>query len=321
MNVLYINEHKQRQVGIPDCPGAVYLAARGFEAELEYELRRRGLELLFRRERLMGTREGPRHAVWAQNIWQSPRFIPIVSIAGAAAALKAIQRNWALYSTLEHRRASLIQEALPVVRAKPHVFGAPLPAAPMGAWTLWSRDLLLASPECSSSFANGEIHFAENKHAPPNRAYLKLWEVFTRIGRMPGPGDLCLDLGSSPGGWTWVLAGLGARVFSVDKAPLAAHIASDPLVEFCRGSAFAVEPRFTGSASWLFCDVACYPERLYSYIRKWIDSDVCTHLVCTIKFAGKTDFNTIDSFSDLSGGLCIHLFANKHEITWISLVK
>ena len=61
--------------------------------------------------------------------------------------------------------------------------------------------------------------------APPNRAYLKLWEALTLAanmpdGRMPRPGELCLDLGSSPGGWSWVLQKLGARVISVDKAPL-----------------------------------------------------------------------------------------------------
>lgn len=269
----------------------------------------------------MGTKEGPRHAVWAQNVWLRPRFIAVPSIAGGAAALKAVQRNWVLYSTLEHRRAALIQESLPARKAKPHPFGAPAPTAPLGAWTLWSRDLILASELCSSPFPNGEFHFAENKEAPPNRAYLKLWEVFTRTGRMPAPGDLCLDLGSSPGGWTWVLAGLGARVFSVDKAPLAPHIAGHPLVEVCRGSAFAVEPRFTGDVSWLFCDVACYPERLYSFVRKWLDAGMRAHMVCTIKFTGKTDFAALDSFSSIEGSMCMHLFANKHEVTWIHLVK
>ena len=299
----------------------MYLAPQGFDAELFEELSRKGLHVLFRKERLVGTREGPAHVVWAQNVWLDPCFIPITSIATGASALKAIQRNWVLHATGEYRRAALIQESLPPVRPRPHVFGTPPPAAPLGSWTLWNRELMLASSRSSSPFPNGEAHFAEDRTAPPNRAYLKLWEAFTRIGRMPGPGDLCLDLGSSPGGWTWVLAGLGARVFSVDKAPLAPHIAAHPLVETCRGSAFSLEPRFTGNVSWLFCDVACYPERLYSLVRRWIDSGIHAHMVCTVKFAGKTDFDALDCFLNISESMCMHLFVNKHEVTWIKLVK
>ena len=51
----------------------------------------------------------------------------------------------------------------------------------------------------------------------PSRAYLKLWEAFTVLGIRPAPGDFCIDLGASPGGWTWVLQSLGARVLSIDK--------------------------------------------------------------------------------------------------------
>jgi hypothetical protein len=40
---------------------------------------------------------------------------------------------------------------------------------------------------------------------PPSRAYLKLWEVFSRLGVTPKKDDLCLDLGPSPRGWSWEL--------------------------------------------------------------------------------------------------------------------
>lgn len=306
---------------VSDAPGAVYLAPRGFEAELARELSLQGKDIVFARGRLMGTRQGPTHAIWAENIWYEPRFIPIRSIKDGADALRAMQRNWALFSTEEHRRAALIQEALPKISAKPFVFGQPLPEAPMGSWTLWSRDCMLASAACASPFANGALHFAEDKHNPPNRAYLKLWEFFTRIGVRPGPGDLCLDLGSAPGGWTWVVAALGARVFSIDKAELAPHVARNPLVEHCRGSAFAMEPRIVGDATWLFCDVACYPDRLYTFMQRWLDAESTANMVCTIKFSGVTDFAVLELFSQIKDAGCMHLYANKHEVTWFRLVK
>lgn len=302
-------------------PFAVYLAPYGFEADLEEELRRSGRRIVFRRGRLIGAEQTPLAAVWAHNVWLEPRFLPAVSIRSAAAELTALQRNWALFSTVEHRRAALIEEALPRVSAKPLVFGAPVPSAPLGSWTLWSRDWLLASARCSSPFAHGEARFVEDKDGPPNRAYLKLWEVFSRIGRCPGPGDLCLDLGSSPGGWTFVLAELGARVFSVDKAPLAPWVARHDHVEYCKGSAFGFEPRLAGNITWLFSDVACFPEKLYDMVAKWIDADVRANMICTIKFAGRTDFAALDSFLRIQGSFAMHLFANKHEVTWIRLVN
>ena len=109
--------------GTGEIPGAVYLAPRGFEADLEEELERKGLDLCFRRDRLMGTRQGPMHMVGAENVWLEQKLFPIHSIADGARPLKSIQRNWALYSTVEHRRANLIQDALPRVSAKPLVFG------------------------------------------------------------------------------------------------------------------------------------------------------------------------------------------------------
>ena len=146
---------------------------------------------------------GPVNAVaWAANVWRDPAQIPISSIADAARKLRAIQRNWAIYSFRHHRRAALIAEKLPKVSAKPLAFGAPAPSAPLGSWTLIAPDMMLASASCSSPFPNGEPRFVEDRTAP-SRAYLKLWELFTLVGERPQPGELCVDLGSSPGGWTW----------------------------------------------------------------------------------------------------------------------
>src|SRR5262249_42297166 len=157
-------------------------------------------------------------------------------------ALRERGRRWVLVRTAHHRRAALIAEQLPRFVQQPLAFPAPLPAEPLGAWTLVERDLVIASTRCASPFPAGEPAFVEDHHGPPSRAYLKLYEALTLAQAWPKPGERCVDLGASPGGWTWVLAGLGARVTSVDKAPLATRLAAHPHVEQRLESAFGLDP-------------------------------------------------------------------------------
>src|SRR5215471_3549464 len=134
-----------------------YLAAEGFEEELASELG----EVDLRHGRLLIAAGSSRPAAWAANIWLDPQEIAIASISDAAAKLRAIQRNWAVYAPRLHRRATLIQEQLPNVSAKPLVFGAPRPASPLGSWTLLDAETILAARQCASAFPNGEIRFVE----------------------------------------------------------------------------------------------------------------------------------------------------------------
>lgn len=293
--------------------GAAYLAAAGYVDELAEELG----EVERVHGRLLVARGVPRMAAWAVNVWLDPQEIPVASISDAAARLRAIQRNWAVWGPVMHRRAALIQQQLPKVSAKPLVFGEPPPAAPLGSWTLLDPGTLLAAPHCTSPFPNGEARFVEDKLGPPSRAYLKLWEALTLIGRRPQPGEVCLDLGSSPGGWSWALQQMGARVISVDKAPLAADISSLPGMEHRRDSAFALDPHALGTVDWLFADIACYPARLLGLVERWLAAGVCRRFVCTIKFQGATDHVAACRFAAIPGSQLRHLFHNKHELTWI----
>jgi 23S rRNA (cytidine2498-2'-O)-methyltransferase len=165
------------------------------------------------------------------------------------------------------------------------------------------------------------VRFIEDKSSSPSRAYLKLWEAFTLIGQKPGPGDLCLDLGACPGGWTWVLATLGARVISVDKAPLDPRIAAMPGVEVRRESAFGLDPRSESvpAVDWLCSDVICYPARLLGLVERWLATGKARRFVCSVKFQGETDFGVIEAFKAIPGSRLMHLSANKHELTWVKL--
>jgi 23S rRNA (cytidine2498-2'-O)-methyltransferase len=236
-----------------------------------------------------------------------------------AAKLRAIQRNWAVYAPQLHRRAMLIQEQLPKVSARGQVFGAPAPTSALGSWTLLDRCTVLAAPHCTSPFAHGEVRFVEDRSGPPSRAYLKLWEALTLIGTRPQPGDTCLDLGASPGGWSWALQRMGAKVISVDRAPLAAGIARLPGIEHRFESAFALDPWTLGPVDWLFSDVVCYPARLLALIERWLAAGTCRRFLVTIKFQGETDHATARRFAAIPGSQLRHLFHNKHELTWIKL--
>jgi 23S rRNA (cytidine2498-2'-O)-methyltransferase len=291
----------------------VYLAAPGFVAELREELGE--VETVI--ERLVIARGPPRAAAWAQNTWLEPERIAITSIGDGVRALRARQRRWALHSVALHRRAQLIAAQLPALRAGPLRFGEPLPDAPLGAFTLLEPGLILASPRCSSPVPDGELRFVEDREGPPGRAYLKLWEALTLLGERPRPGDRCLDLGASPGAWSFVLQGLGARVLAVDKAPLAPEVARLERVEHRRVSAFALSPEAIGPIDWLFSDVVCYPRRLLSLVERWLASGLCPRLVCTIKLQGQTDHDAVRAFAAIPGSRVVHLHHNKHELTWL----
>jgi 23S rRNA (cytidine2498-2'-O)-methyltransferase len=231
-----------------------------------------------------------------------------------------MQRNWAGYLPLHHRRGALITARLPPVKARPLVFPEPAPASHLGAWTLLAPDRLLASPTKSSPFVNGEVAFVEDREGPPSRAYLKLWEALTRLGRHPAPGARCLDLGASPGGWTWALAQLGAQVEAVDKAPLDPRIAAMPGVTVRAESAFALDPAKERPVEWLFSDVICYPARLLALVRRWIAAGAARNLVCTIKFQGRTDHAIAADFAAIEDAVLFHGHHNKHELMFARLV-
>jgi 23S rRNA (cytidine2498-2'-O)-methyltransferase len=140
-----------------------------------------------------------------------------------------------------------------------------------------------------------------------------------------------LDAGASPGGWTWALAQLGAEVIAVDKAPLEDRVRSLAGVNFIRRDAFTLGPGDTGPLDWLFCDLIAYPERLWSWLERWLAPGLCGNFVCTIKMQGpageparrgdlrsaEQGFAVARRLARIPGSRVVHLYHNKHELTWI----
>jgi len=292
-----------------------YLAAEGFVDQLVEELQTARVPIAFEHGLLLVTERPAVRSAWALNTWFDCERLAIGSISDAAAKLRTMQRNWAVYAPEHRGRADLIVEKLPYVSAKPLTFGQAAPSAPLGSWTLLDPRTVLAAGHCSSPFANGEPRFIEDRDGPPNRAYLKLWESLALLREFPKPGDVCLDLGASPGGWTWSLAQTGATVVAYDKAPLDPHVDALENVTWHGESAFALEPGDIGPVDWWCSDIAGYPERVFRLVEKWLDH--ATRMICTIKFQGETDHDIVHRFAAIPDSRVMHLFHNKHELTFL----
>jgi 23S rRNA (cytidine2498-2'-O)-methyltransferase len=257
-----------------------------------------------------------RPLAWAAVEWRSVERLSFRSISEGAKALKPLARKWSLASGSHHRRSSLILEQLRARKPEILSFPGEVGKTGVGVFTLEDPGSLLYSLDYDRPYGDGRIEFREDP-AAPSRAYLKLWEALTLAGRHPQPGERCLDLGSHPGGWTWVVARLGAEVLSIDRQPLDDQVARMPGVSFRKGDAFQCTPEKMDPVDWLFSDVICYPEKLLEFVQLWVEAGKARNMICTIKFQGPPDPGVLSHFQAI--GRVVHLHHNKHELTWMRL--
>jgi 23S rRNA (cytidine2498-2'-O)-methyltransferase len=119
----------------------------------------------------------------------------------------------------------------------------------------------------------------------PSRAARKLEEAFEWIGRAPEAGEVCVDLGAAPGGWTAVLLARRARVIAVDPAKLAENLRGKKGVAHVQASAFEFTP--TEPVDWLFCDMAWRPMEVAALLAKWGRKKLAQTLVANLKLPMK----------------------------------
>lgn len=289
----------------------------GFHDEFLRELEWKKLRPVASAEKFYLFSGEPREVAWAQVIWKRVEKLPIASIGDGAKQLKALGKRWEYLPAGRHRRGSLIHEQLRPYRREILTFPTEMKLLEgTGAFTLLEDNEVLWCRAFDRPDPLGLVTFEEDKTSAPSRAYLKLWEAFSLIGKWPVPGEKTIDLGASPGGWTWVLASLGANVLSVDRAPLEPSVAMMPGVTFRKGDAFQAGPEALGSVDWLCSDVICYPEKLLEFVKQWKEAGAAKHFICTLKFQGASNPSTVEKFAAL--GRVLHLHHNKHELTWIS---
>lgn len=168
-----------------------------------------------------------------------------------------------------------------------------------------------------SPFPGGVVELPPDPR-PPSRAYAKLREAWARLGRGVRSGETCVDLGASPGGWTYDALAAGASVVAVDRSPLRDDLMRHPRLRFVRGDAFAFTPEVP--VDWLLCDVIAYPERSLELLERWLSRGLCRRFVVTVKFKGAADPALVGRLDGLLSRLAptaraLQLTANKHELT------
>ena len=219
--------------------------------------------------------------------------MPISSIGDAAKKLRAIQRNWALYSFAHHRRAALIADKLPKVSAKPLVFGAPAPAAPLGSWTLIAPDQMLASavllepvPQRRGALRRG-----------PHRAQPRLSQALGAVhaARRAAEAGRALPRSRRQSRRLELGAARAGRARHQRRQGAARSARRRPCpVSSIGGKAPSRSIRAAvGPVDWLFSDVVCYPKRLLALVQRWLAAGTVRCFVCTIKFQGATDFEAM----------------------------
>jgi 23S rRNA (cytidine2498-2'-O)-methyltransferase len=250
---------------------------------------------------------------WSNCVWKDVKTLSITSIADGAKQLRPLARKWFVFSPEHTGRARLIQDQLRGIDETPLGFPAGLPGEGMGVFGLLDKDTVFYSKNFDRPYPSGELRFVEDKSAP-SRAYLKAWESISLCEKGPRKAERCVDYGASPGGWTWALVRLGCHVVAADRAPLEKSLMESALVDFRRGDAFSLTPEVLGEVDWIFSDLICYPAKLLEFLRLWIESGKARNFVCTIKLQGDDDPALIAEFEKL--GRVLHLFHNKHELTF-----
>ena len=168
-----------------------------------------------------------------------------------------------------------------------------------------------------SPFIGGFNNVEDDKQAP-SRAFKKIVEAQELMGKYILPGELLVDLGACPGGWSYIARKNGARVIAVDRSPLHKNLMSDKKIEFIKGDAFKYKT--SEAVDWVVSDIICAPERILELLESWVVTNHCKNFIFTIKFQGQKDYGILKKFKKMSSVLNYKIIlkqlnANKNEVT------
>lgn len=294
-----------------------------FEKELEQELLLSEQDIISKNSKYFIVNRLTTKPVWAQDWLSDCKLIPFENKSQAVKILKNIKNLGVHFETDANAKlAEGLKKELRELKLKRIDFEVSSKFNfKYFAWGLFDDNNLIVCSNPTSQFPLGWHEFKEDKNTPPNRAYLKMWEVLCLNYIQLKPDDIVIDVGSSPGGWSWALSQYVQKVYSIDKADLDKKIATISNIAYRSEDAFQVNPGDYNDCTWLFSDIICTPQRLLVLVENWHLRSQVKNFVCTIKFKGNCDFNILKEFKKYENSKIIHLYQNKNEVTWIKQVK
>lgn len=166
--------------------------------------------------------------------------------------------------------------------------------------------------------------------AAPSRSTLKLAEAFLVLltdaerEKQLQPGMTAVDLGASPGGWTWQLVARSIQVTAVDNGPMAPALLDSGLVRHVREDGFRFRPK--KPVDWLVCDMVEQPSRIAALAADWLAEGHCRQAMFNLKLPMKKRLEETARCRDiiderlaaagLAGRLRIkHLYHDREEVT------
>jgi 23S rRNA (cytidine2498-2'-O)-methyltransferase len=179
------------------------------------------------------------------------------------------------------------------------------------------------------AYFGGQRRMADDPLAP-SRSYLKVEEAYGVLGREPQTGEVVVDLGAAPGGWSYSAAKRGARVLAIDNGPLKGGAADNPLIEHRREDAFGFQPASGSPVDWMFCDLVEDPHHvLRNLVEPWLTRRQCRHYVVILKFGRADPIALLRELRDPRGVMqresaflrIRHLFHDREEFTIVGSVR
>lgn len=333
----------------------ILICAEGFEAALRDEVAAKGA---------VTVRQGPGwlaldkqsaahggHCVFERQRLEEAGWLPAAPLRELARQVAAVwlpvitrgTQNWTLHVFASNpsaaqpltQPAARLEEAVRAFCAKRFTavyrrYRRPDDEVNAGSWVLqlclvpgglWGA--VMPAARLSAARPGGIYRMRFDRNAP-SRSYLKLEEVFDRLGQMPQPGQRVIDLGAAPGGWTYSFLKRGCHVLAVDRGPLKLKNMGAPGASLSHqtvnGLTF-VPPARWRPADWLVSDMLITPGQAMSVLRTWASHGWARRFVMAIKLP---QINPWPALAPIEGllrryaGLDFqlrHLYHDRREVT------
>jgi 23S rRNA (cytidine2498-2'-O)-methyltransferase len=134
--------------------------------------------------------------------------------------------------------------------------------------------------------------------AAPSRSTLKLAEALLEFfddkarAKLFAPGMTAVDLGASPGGWTWQLVQRHMRVIAVDNGDIDAALLESGLVKHRRDDGFHFQP--AEPVDWMVCDMVESPSRIARLAARWVAEGWCGGTIFNLKLPMKKRWEEVE---------------------------